>query len=181
MKNDARVRYTQQALKNALLKILDSKPINKITVREVCEEAQLNRATFYSHYTDCYDLLGQIEDDLLRDFRESLKYLESFDLTALINGILTMIDKNIGLCKTVIFKNPHDAIIKKMIEMTHDSAIQYWRSQLRRAGDDELEMLFSCLANGLLTVVVEGYEKYDRARLVSFVNTVVKRSLAAYM
>ena len=48
--NDARVRYTQKVLKDSLLQLLEKKPINKITVKEVCELAELNRATFYAHY-----------------------------------------------------------------------------------------------------------------------------------
>ena len=48
-KSDARVRYTQRALKQALLTLLKEKSVNKITVKEVCALAELNRATFYSH------------------------------------------------------------------------------------------------------------------------------------
>ena len=44
-------------LKQSLLKLLKEKPVNKITVKEVCELAQLNRATFYAHYSDCFALL----------------------------------------------------------------------------------------------------------------------------
>ena len=47
MKTDARVRYTLKMLKDSLLRLLEEKPINKITVKEVCERAELNRATFF--------------------------------------------------------------------------------------------------------------------------------------
>ena len=53
-RSDARVRYTRKVLKESLLSLLKEKPINKITVKEVCELAELNRATFYSHYSDCF-------------------------------------------------------------------------------------------------------------------------------
>ena len=56
-KRDARVRYTQKVLKDSLLQLLEKKLINKITVKEVCELAERNRATFYAHYTDCFALL----------------------------------------------------------------------------------------------------------------------------
>ena len=49
-KSDARVRYTQHALKQALLTLLKEKSVNKITVKEVCELAELNRAAFLSDY-----------------------------------------------------------------------------------------------------------------------------------
>ena len=69
MKTDARVKYTVKVIKEAFLKILENKPITKISVKEVAEAAEVNRATFYSHFSDCYDLLERIENDLLNDFR----------------------------------------------------------------------------------------------------------------
>ena len=71
-KTDARIRYTQRILKESLLALLKQKPINKITVKEVCELAELNRATFYAHYSDCFALLEQIENELLEEFQDSL-------------------------------------------------------------------------------------------------------------
>ena len=56
-KTDARIRYTQRILKESFLILLKQKPVNKITVKEVCEMAELNRATFYAHYSDCFALL----------------------------------------------------------------------------------------------------------------------------
>ena len=53
-KTDARIRYTQRVLKESFLTLLKQKPVNKITVKEVCEMAELNRATFYAHYSDCF-------------------------------------------------------------------------------------------------------------------------------
>ena len=50
-KTDARKRYTQIVLKQSLLKLLKEKPVNKITVKEVCELSQLNRATRSEEHT----------------------------------------------------------------------------------------------------------------------------------
>ena len=65
MKTDARVKYTKMVLKKALLELMQHKPVNKITVKEICERAELNRATFYAHYSDCFDLLESIEEELI--------------------------------------------------------------------------------------------------------------------
>ena len=93
-KKDARKRYTQMVLKQSLLKLLKEKPVNKITVKEVCELSQLNRATFYAHYSDCFALLESIENELIGAFEQSLRYVNSFDVTALIEAIYDMIDQN---------------------------------------------------------------------------------------
>lgn len=65
MKTDARVRYTQMRIKEAFLACLAEKPVNKITVKELCDQAEINRATFYKHYADPFDLLKRLEDEAL--------------------------------------------------------------------------------------------------------------------
>ena len=83
-KSDARVRYTQRVLKESFLSLLREKPVNKITVKEVCELAELNRATFYAHYSDCFALMESIEQELLDAFGQSLRLIDGFDVSALI-------------------------------------------------------------------------------------------------
>lgn len=53
---DHRARVTQILIQKALTKLLREKPIHRISVKELCEEAGINRGTFYAHYTDIYDL-----------------------------------------------------------------------------------------------------------------------------
>jgi len=49
MKTDARTRYTLKVIEKSLITLLKEKPMNKITVKELCELAEINRATFYTH------------------------------------------------------------------------------------------------------------------------------------
>ena len=169
-KSDARVRYTQHALKQALLTLLKEKSVNKITVKEVCELAELNRATFYSHYSDCFALLEAIENELLEAFAQSLTLIKSFDVAALIEAIYDMIGKN---------QNPGSTVIHRMIDYARPQSIAYWRQELR-ASDEELEMLYTHLSNGLMHVVVEGYDRYERETVVRFVRRIVQASLSLF-
>ena len=65
MKTDARVRYTRMRIRDAFLSCLAEKPVSKITVKEICDLAEINRATFYKHYADSFDLLEKLEDEAL--------------------------------------------------------------------------------------------------------------------
>ncbi|MDO4283864.1 MAG: TetR-like C-terminal domain-containing protein [Eubacteriales bacterium] len=73
MKTDARVRYTKQAIRTAFLTLLARKPVAQITVTQLCEMAQINRATFYKHYQDPFDLLQQMEDESLLHLRDNVR------------------------------------------------------------------------------------------------------------
>ena len=63
---DRRVRKTKKQLRGALTSLLLEKDISRVTVRDVADLADVNRGTFYAHYSDVYDLLHQLEDDLAR-------------------------------------------------------------------------------------------------------------------
>ena len=177
-KTDARKRYTQMVLKQSLLKLLKEKPVNKITVKEVCELSQLNRATFYAHYSDCFALLESIENELIGAFERSLRYVNSFDVTALIEAIYDMIDQNREACSALIIGNTSSTVLKRMISLAKKDSIAYWQKELPMARDAELEMLYTHLSNGLMHVVVADYERYSKEEIIRFVSRVVKNSLS---
>ena len=179
-KNDARVRYTRHAIKEAFLSILKEKPVNKITVKEVCELAELNRATFYAHYSDCYDLLESIELELLQEFESSLKLVQSFDVTSLIEAIYAMIEKPDEVCQILVFHGRSPSLLSQMIDLARESSIQSWKKELSHATGDDLEMLYTHLSTGLMNVVVNGYGKYKRKDIIRFVNSMVSSSLSVF-
>lgn len=64
-KTDRRVRRTKLLLTNALVSLLETKTLKDISVKELCDKADINRGTFYLHYKDIYDMMNQIETDIL--------------------------------------------------------------------------------------------------------------------
>ena len=179
-KMDARKRYTQMVLKQSFLTLLKEKPVNKITVKEVCTLAQLNRATFYAHYSDCFSLMECIENELIGAFEKSLHYVNSFDVTALIEAIYDMVDKNQTACRVLILGNTNSTILMRMIALAKEDSIAYWRKKLPKASERELEMMYTHLSNGLMHVVVEGYDKYSKAEIIHFVSEIVRASLLQF-
>ncbi len=64
-KNDRRIRRTKRLLTDTLLTLLETKKIKNISVKELCEMADVNRGTFYLHYSDIYEMMEQMQADLL--------------------------------------------------------------------------------------------------------------------
>ena len=62
---DIRIEKTKTAIHNTFLELRSKKPLEKITIKELCEKAQINKSTFYSHYKDIYDLSDQLETDVV--------------------------------------------------------------------------------------------------------------------
>ncbi len=65
MKTDRRTKYTKMVIKQAFLELIKRKPIQKITIADICSAAEISRPTFYFHYEDIYSLLDEMGDDML--------------------------------------------------------------------------------------------------------------------
>jgi len=75
MPESRKVQYTRMVLADGLIELMKTKPFDKITVRELCDLANVHRSTFYIHYEDIYALLRVIEDDALAWVYASLEEL----------------------------------------------------------------------------------------------------------
>lgn len=62
---DLRIERTRKSIINAFIKLRTHKPIEKITIKELADLAFINKATFYSHYHDIYDLSEQLENEII--------------------------------------------------------------------------------------------------------------------
>lgn len=64
---DRRARRTAMQIKETMFSFMQKKAIHEITVSEICKTSQINRATFYDHYRDVFDLVQDMEQDMLLD------------------------------------------------------------------------------------------------------------------
>ena len=67
-----RVQMTKRMLREALADLMETQPIGKITVRQLCACADVNRSTFYSYYSVLYQLLYEMEKEVLAEIPEVL-------------------------------------------------------------------------------------------------------------
>ena len=63
-KEDMRTKRTKKALKKAIASLILEESIETISVTDICNEAEINRVTFYTHYNDKYELLHELLYDL---------------------------------------------------------------------------------------------------------------------
>lgn len=71
-------RYTQPAIRQCFLEMLKKRPIEKISVGDLCEKVDINRSTFYRHYPDIYALLDSIVDECFHElFRNPINNVDS--------------------------------------------------------------------------------------------------------
>ena len=88
MKNDARVRYTRMRIREAFFECLKEKSVNRITVKEICDRAEINRATFYKHYADPFELLQKLEEEALEELLRRIQESRQEKAKSLLQTIL---------------------------------------------------------------------------------------------
>lgn len=74
LSTDPRAIRTRQALRDSLMQTVIIKPFREITINDIATSANVNRATFYLHYEDKYDLLQDCADTLLLEIREEIRF-----------------------------------------------------------------------------------------------------------
>lgn len=73
---DLRERKTKRAISNAFLELRAHKPLERITIKELSELAEISKATFYLHYKDIYDLSEQMQNDIIEKIFAGIKLPE---------------------------------------------------------------------------------------------------------
>ncbi|HWR22327.1 MAG TPA: TetR/AcrR family transcriptional regulator [Feifaniaceae bacterium] len=118
---DQRVRLTRTLLKDALVQIMQTQHISKISVRALCDLAGVNRSTFYAHYSDQYDLLHQLEQEVIDNLK---RYLEKQDYhdnrpisTQVLTRILEYAQENANLFQVLLSENCDFAFQKDIMEL----------------------------------------------------------------
>lgn len=157
-RTDRRVKYTLMVIRQSFVKLLKQKPISKITIKEICDEADINRATFYAHYVDQYDLLHQLESDIVADINQ---YLGRYDLknmaevpTEMLEKILDYIKKNADLFRLLLLNTNADIQFQR--EITNIIGQQHF--SLPSADNEDSEYMYLFFANGVIGVVLKWLE-----------------------
>ena len=94
MKTDARIRYTKMKIKEAFFALLAQKEFPLITVTELCNLAEINRGTFYKHYTDMTDLLRKTESEIFETIRKTSHQLAPKNSVDGMEKILTDLSRS---------------------------------------------------------------------------------------
>lgn len=116
---DLRVKRTYKLLSEALKKLMKQKPFDKISVTDICEEAMVHRTTFYTHFSDKFDLLQFCMNELESPFDEMLLDEESDEgykryYMNVAEKILGHVEENGDFFRILIKKNKEESLLNHM-------------------------------------------------------------------
>lgn len=128
-KQDRRIIRTKNAIELAFLQLMKQKCISKITVKELCDLANINRKTFYTYYDKVSDVLTKIESEIVSEFENSIHDLKNktpeITVTDIFIIIKDLLDKHSKFVHQLVqidnlagLENKMKIILKKAIQGT---------------------------------------------------------------
>lgn len=155
-KNNQRTRLSKMLFKNALMDLLKEKgSINKVSVRELCDRAELNRSTFYAHYQEPKDLLMEIETELLDATEEHLKKIgaeNEIGAHKYILSFLQYIRQNDKPFRALLIDSTDPEFRSRFMQQTIIQFVENLRIVLSK----ELEQyIFSYILNGSTGIIIQ--------------------------
>lgn len=151
---DRRVTRTRRLLRQALVKRMREKSVSSITVKELCGECDINRGTFYSHYSDVAALLASIENDLFTQLQQVLAQLSAEEMLTRDNTGRTMVAlfeflrENADICAALLCDNGDPAFIERVRAFVRREVLGEWRHMFSDGDGERQEYTFAFLVSG---------------------------------
>ncbi|GMA68975.1 TetR family transcriptional regulator [Leuconostoc litchii] len=107
-----RRQNTKKLIYDALIILLQTHTINQISIRELSQIANINRSTFYNHYSDQYDVL----DEMVREHVTNTSSLlvqglaENKDITLCLIHALQYIKDNVAFARVLLVQEHYDLV-----------------------------------------------------------------------
>ncbi len=130
-KLDRRVSRTRRRIRQAFEQLLAEKGFNALTVQDITERAEINRATFYAHYPDKYALLKETMREAFRAELEkrtlSACHYSADNLRALIETVCEFLAHSNEHCKA---SEPHfDSLVEGQVRAQIQALLETWLEQ----------------------------------------------------
>ena len=156
--NDRRVKRTKKLLRDSLFSLLQKKSINEITVTELTDVADINRATFYFYYTDIFDMLNQIQDEAYELFEDVLQGADECAATPeafvkYVENILNFCKQNTAIARFVITREYNNNKVLTKIKKLLAKNVPVAKEQY--AQDDPRRFILNFALNSLTGTVVD--------------------------
>ena len=156
-KENRRVRLTKQIIQDSLIDLLNDKPIEKISIKELCQLADINRTTFYNHYGSQYDVLKEVGENFANGIVTSATQepeSESLSIEAQVGLICHYLQEHLTEA-TVLLKyfTADDTVIRDVLMKRLSEGQLRYPVFMDRYDEDTKKLLFHFLIHGMYNLI----------------------------
>lgn len=128
--DDRRVRKTKKALRQGLVTLLEKKKLKDITVRELTDQVDLHRGTFYVHYRDIYELYDKMWQEAIQEIQEIFQQYPPEELpegpAPLFRAIMEYAWENRDLCQMFFGPNVDQSLVRELSSIVEEKFTEDW-------------------------------------------------------
>ena len=161
-KVDKRVANTKEAVTRVFSDLLKEKSIDEISVTEICQKANINRGTFYSHYKDPYDLRNKIQEAFLEKFKTNLApllfssstdNLTNFDF---VYSIIMFLKTNKETVDIIVDRKGRDqTFLNDVIKCGYQFVTFVYPKIFANNSNEDISMFYSFVSGGCVQILLE--------------------------
>ena len=173
---DHRIQKTKNSICSAFIELRSRKQLERITVKELCELAQINKTTFYSHYVDIYDLSDQIESDIVSTVIRNLNNIEDAinNPSEFVRGLSLEYTAQYNLIATVFSGSRREQLPQKILTAIKE---QVFAKYPEYADSPEKNIMLTYTVYGGYYAYYES-RKYDDNTVVKIIGEISKRVIS---
>lgn len=162
--DDRRVRRSRKLLKESLLELMKRKSFADISVRDVTDAADMNRATFYLHYSGTAELLQSVEEDLLAELQELVdahmqETVAVGSVAPVFEPVLDFAVEHRESCTILFASSEASGFFQSIQQLVHENGAPLVRTWFRPADPRLTDYLLNFLAWGFIGLLSEWFEK----------------------
>lgn len=174
------VRNTKAKLRASMLALMQQKPVKEITVKELADLANMNRGTFYFHYTDIYALLETMEDEFFTEFdRVSSSQIKIGGAFEYLMAIFDFLGANAEFCRAFLGPNGDTAFVERVKYLVDAKCSAFWRNAAPQGSQERFNLYNAFIINGCVGVIqkwLEGGMKETPEEIAQLIATIVSSS-----
>ena len=128
--SDARAVRSREKIRKAFLVLLETSPLNEITIREICAKASINSVTFYRHYESKECLLEEIAAEEVRQLVElTLPVFNAENTSAAAVTLCTYVDNHRKLWTTLFVGGAAESVRRTLMDLSRKVSHAYASSE----------------------------------------------------
>lgn len=155
MKTDYRTQYTKKTIRESFISLLKEMPLNRVTVKGICEKAHINRTTFYRYYSDAYDLLEKVEVELFAGWKDYVRSFSAQGTEAALEAALCAIGNNAEFYTILISDNADRQYIRKIVENSYEFFQEGFAYRYPRLSARQRKWLYYYITQGCISIVLD--------------------------
>jgi AcrR family transcriptional regulator len=144
-------------LKDSLIELMTERDFKNISVKDITERADLNRGTFYNHYTDTYDLLQKMESDVLADFQDMIDNFlcssKNGSLMPILLPVIQYIEENVKIARILFENSASSDFVYRFHQLISDNGTAIFKKQYPGIDDVSLSYFIEFITFGLTGVL----------------------------